>query len=84
MRSWRVRGVSWIRRIPGIYEKGPKDIKPWRELRGTVLGISDKIVPGPGSAKFFFYSLDTNGISAVFSYWFTLFSLCPLTSSDIV
>jgi hypothetical protein len=53
MRSWRVRGVSRIRRIPGIYEKGPKDIKPWRELRGTVFGISDKIVPGPGSAKFF-------------------------------
>ncbi len=53
MRSWRVRGVSRIIRIPGIYEKGPKDIKPWRELRGTVLGISDKIAPGPGSAKFF-------------------------------
>jgi hypothetical protein len=54
MRTWRVRGVSRIRRIPGIYEKGPKDIKPCRELRRTVLGISDKIFPGPGSAKFFF------------------------------
>jgi hypothetical protein len=52
MHPTRVRGVSRIRRIPGIYEKGPKDIKPCRELRGTVLGISDKIVLG--SAKFFF------------------------------